>query len=114
MRWMLGQVAVALLVVTPALHGQSAETFKGMAFRGIAPSLTTGRVADAHRHPTAASRAPPRRRPTNRATGPGPVALGQPVGGESPLVESPLLRRQQAVSQRLGDPQTILVTELQW
>jgi photosystem II stability/assembly factor-like uncharacterized protein len=46
MRWTPGPIAVALLSFTPAVHGQTADTFDGMAFRSIGPSLTTGRIAD--------------------------------------------------------------------
>jgi photosystem II stability/assembly factor-like uncharacterized protein len=55
MKWTLGQVAAAILIVAPPLHGQSPDTFKGMAFRGIGPSLTTGRVADVEIDPNNAN-----------------------------------------------------------
>ncbi len=55
MRSTLTQVSVALLVVTPALSGQSADAFEGMAFRGIGPSLTTGRIADVEIDPNNAN-----------------------------------------------------------
>ncbi len=55
MRWTPGLVAVAFLVVAPALRGQSADTFTEMAFRSIGPSLTTGRVADVEIDPNNAT-----------------------------------------------------------
>lgn len=55
MRWTPGLVAVAFLVVAPALRGQSADTFTEMAFRSIGPSLTTGRVADVEIDPNNAN-----------------------------------------------------------
>ncbi len=49
MRLLQGSIVAVLLLAAPSLSAQdalTADAFRGLAFRSIGPSLTTGRVAD--------------------------------------------------------------------